>query len=258
MKYLFWTLGLLLLASSCDLEEGCTDPIAENYAPEADTDCCCEYFNLRLNRSGIWADTSSFSWSSKYADMQGDSFQLEQFHFFVSSFALRDSSGQWWQVQDSLLYPLANGSSRYLPSDIVIWRNNSFLYDLGRFDQAREFDRLRFLVGAPADWADLAPNEIESSLALSSSFTASLYENSAYQSAQMQAVVGNDSSQYVLSDTLWVELPLALSGSFDEDLNLNIALDYSDLLRGIAFNRDDSNQIVQSIRQNMSAAFQIP
>ncbi|WCL80670.1 hypothetical protein PPO43_11890 [Saprospira sp. CCB-QB6] len=258
MKYLFAALGLLFLATACDLEEGCTDPTAENYAPEADTDCCCEYFGLRLNRSGLWADTSSFSWSSKYPDMQGDSFQLEQFRFFVSSFALRDHDGQWWRVQDSLLYPLANGSSRYLASDIAIWRNNSFLYDLGRFDQAREFDRLRFLVGADPNWSDLAPSQIESSLALSSNFTASLYENGTYRSAEMQAVLGLDSSQYVLSDTVWVELPLALSGSFDENLSLSLALDYSDLLRGVAFNRDDSSQIVQQIRQNMANAFQIP
>jgi hypothetical protein len=43
------TLSMLLIASvavampACKKKEGCTDPTAKNYDPDADKDCCCEY-----------------------------------------------------------------------------------------------------------------------------------------------------------------------------------------------------------------------
>lgn len=48
MKFSIQTIGLSMIAlalsmSSCKKQEGCTDPSAVNYDPDADHDCCCEY-----------------------------------------------------------------------------------------------------------------------------------------------------------------------------------------------------------------------
>ncbi|MCB9183271.1 MAG: T9SS C-terminal target domain-containing protein [Flavobacteriales bacterium] len=47
------TLGLLVLGTlavalpACKKKEGCTDPAATNYDPDADKDCCCEYATVK-------------------------------------------------------------------------------------------------------------------------------------------------------------------------------------------------------------------
>ncbi len=47
MKYNAWSLvliaALLLVLPGCSKKEGCTDPSATNYDPDAEKDCCCEY-----------------------------------------------------------------------------------------------------------------------------------------------------------------------------------------------------------------------
>lgn len=47
MKYnalnLLLTAALLVVLPSCSKKEGCTDPTASNYDPDAEKDCCCEY-----------------------------------------------------------------------------------------------------------------------------------------------------------------------------------------------------------------------
>lgn len=47
MKYnamsLLLTAAMLVMLPSCSKKEGCTDPTASNYDPDAEKDCCCEY-----------------------------------------------------------------------------------------------------------------------------------------------------------------------------------------------------------------------
>lgn len=102
-------LGLWFMFAGCyEPIEGCLDPVAENYRPEADDPCCCDYPDRGVQVEYRW-DTLSFRLNRDYVNEHGDSFRLTGLHYFGRDFRWHRPGG-FWQVEDRRALPGSNDS----------------------------------------------------------------------------------------------------------------------------------------------------
>ena len=104
--------GALTLAA-CK-KEGCTDPNAINYNPEAKKDDgSCEVEiegNVTVEMSHVWGMSQApFSMNTELIHpMNGDTLTYSTFKYYISNFELKSTDGTWWKHPESYFLVDAN------------------------------------------------------------------------------------------------------------------------------------------------------
>lgn len=253
-----------MLWSSCQKNvEGCTNPIASNYNAEADTDCCCEYYQLQISARHWGSDTATaIAWGTTLADASNDSFVPLRAAFLISNIRLVNTQGIEFGVEDSLSATLQNGTSITIEDNFATLASSSFIYELGKFSHLDTFDRLRFTVGLVAPATQIQPSSIsESRHPLSSTASVSMYDTLAQQfDAQQLAVTfpnTTDTVTYKLTDTIQIDLAYSVRAIDGADTNIRLDILYWKLFAGINFRTDSNATIRTKLLQNTRQVFAI-
>jgi len=250
---------LLSVFVSCAGVEGCTDPLAENFDPEADKDCCCKYYQLRfdLNHS---IDTSGtpFSLLNFYNDAAGAPYQIKSSALLISDVALLKADGTAFYISDSILTTLQNGSSSWLRDDFFYLKPGTFISDIGSFTSFGDYSKVRFLVGLSGTAAQSDGTALAATHPLSAG---NAFYNSAsgrYRSGRWEIIKNvTDTTLYELTDTVWVEMDYPLSCKDGFDTVLPLGFNYTALLQDVVFASDDSIAVIQKLKNNVRNAFYI-
>lgn len=131
------TLGIVLLGTvftSCSKEEGCTDPAANNFNVDAQTDDgSCTYdavitpetvikksvlsINFSHNFDGLPVSSANFN-QFNYVNQNGDTLNINRLRYLISDITLYKTNGDSVVFNGYKLVDLANnGSMNYLPGE---------------------------------------------------------------------------------------------------------------------------------------------
>jgi len=250
----------IFIFSTCMREEGCLDPSATNFAPEADKDCadtdCCEYPKIDL-RFFVGIDTDFF-----YSDVGTTRFRVNDIRFFISNVQLIQADGSLVGVNDIVtLEP----SGEVVEDNYTITDLNGFSYEIGDLAGFGDFTGVRFNVGLDAAANTAEPDLMPTGHALGvqeDTMYVSASEGYAFQqmdlnliaagdtTSQIINVLGNDNlATVVLADTFTLEK------SFGAEIQLNV--DYLSLFSDIDFAADNDNLIIEKIVNNTPGIFSI-
>jgi hypothetical protein len=256
---IFFCLALISVFVSCTSVEGCTDPVAENFDPEADKNCCCLYYQLRFDIDhSIDTFGTSFNLLNFYTDAAGAAYQIKSSAMLISDVSLIKTDGTAFYVNDSILTTLQNGSSSWLRDDFFYLKPGNFISDVGAFTTFGDYSKVRFLVGlsGTATQSDGAVLSTTHPLSATNSF----YDATSgrYRSGRWEIIKNvTDTTLYELTDTVWVELDYPLSSRDGFDTVVPLGFNYSTLMQDIVFATDDSTSVIQKIKNNVRNAFYI-
>jgi hypothetical protein len=241
---------------SCAGIEGCIDPVARNFDPEADKNCCCQYYQLRLDMvHSIDSFNTPFVLFNFYSDANADAYQIKSTSILISDVALLKADGTASYVNDSILLSSSSGSS-WQRNDFSNIRPGVFVNNIGSFTDFGNYVKLRFLVGLQDALQQTDGSNLSTAHPLS---TASEFNSAnGFLTGRWEIINNlNEPMLYFLSDTVWVELDYPVSCIDGADTNIPLGLNYNALMQGIAFASDDSTTVVQKIKNNIRNAFYI-
>ena len=151
-------------------QEGCLDLAATNFDVEADIECaepCCEFPELVLTVrhrivSADWPDSvQRFRYATPYLLGTGnDSISFDGFRFYLQNFVLKLTNGTEMQVADQLEIFSPTEGALTITDDVVRIDQAAFgARPLGSFLPGSGVAGLRFEVGLPAAWGQVAPTD---------------------------------------------------------------------------------------------------
>lgn len=265
-KWLLLFSSLLFLASCYQGKEGCTDPLARNYDPEADQNVGCTYFRMQMELShvGVYAGTTyDFSYNAVVSDALGDTFKVAAFPFLLSNMRLVRADGTEFGVLNKVLLTTPNGTVE-VEDNFAVCDRNTFVADFGDVNYLDTFVSVKFNVGLPATVNHSDGSLLESTHPLYSLQAARLYQN------PTDGYIFMKPSIYIMADTVPtlfavsgdanmvpVELPFAtayvLNGNMDA--RVRVSLDYFRLFSGISFRNDAADVVKAKLVANAAAAF---
>lgn len=234
-------------------------PSARNFNPEADKDCCCQYFQLQLELEHS-SDTAgnSLNLNSPYLDDFGTAYIPTDLQLLISRPRLVDNLGQEHGIQDSAIYTLWDNSRMALWNGPAVLNPNNRTVQLGRFDRAGRYERLRFELGLPTAWEQVNNSLLPSGHPLRN---AALYSDSLrrYYSHSLSLILPNiqDTFTLILQENNLIDLPIDLLVEDGRNASIGLRIGYLDLFSGVDFARDDRASIRQKIRDNTPNIFRI-
>lgn len=251
MYYRLFPIALLLWIAACQpKEEGCMDPLAENYNVIADQNCCCEYYQLNLNIQHFYGnDSTTLNPGQLYADAQQDSFSLVTARLFLSDIRLRSDAGDYKSVEGELSLRSENVADDYL-----LTQTSTFRYDVGKFTHFGRYDSLQLRLGLGNELLGMRPADFEEGHPLNNN---SLYQLEAFRSGKIEVQLQNeDSTRTFFLPLNESRLRLAIEAQTvdGQDTQLPLGIDYAELFDGIAFAQDDSSTVVQNLLSNWRRA----
>lgn len=241
---------ILLFVVACrPKEEGCMDPVAENYNVVADKNCCCEYYQLNFNLQHFYgSDSNTLNSSQLYTDAQLDSFSLVEVRLYLSDMHLRRDTGGYETVEDRI--SVQTGS---VPDDYILTQTSTFRYDVGKFTHFGSYDSLRLRLGLGTELQGLRPNTFDEQHPLNN---ANLFQDG-FRSGKVEVQVQNEDSTRTFLLPLhesYLQLAIQAETVDGADTQLPLGIDYAELFDGIAFAQDDSSTVVQRLLGNMRRA----
>lgn len=261
-----WSKGLFALSTllfvcswqACDTPtDGCTDPIAQNFNPEADKDCCCAYYQLKLSTQYLANDSSALELLSSYANPSGnDSFQVQSARLLLSDIQLINNAGQAFGIEDSILLTLGSASTANAADDFMDALSGQFVLTAGKFTHLGNYTAVAFSVGLAPQWQTASQSALPDAHALLSFYSAT---DQRYR-AQRWSVVRNatqDTLSYEVSDTTRIVLAINKTVVDGADTAIPINILYDKLWQGIDWYNDDSLSVVQKLKTNSHNAFVI-
>ena len=252
-----------LVFQSCTPVEGCKDPLASNFDPEADKNCCCQYYQLKFeidhNVDSLGTD---FNLLSAYPDADLNFYQVKSSAILISSISLINRSGESFSVIDKIELPLSSGGSELFTNDFNVIKPGTFINSIGGFSSFGDFERLRFLVGlnnsaSRANALEIYDNTNPLSYLNSNAFFDANSNTFNYGKWEIINTNTSDTSFYKIADTVWIELPINVVAKDGLDTRIPLRLNYSILFEGISFTNDNQVLIEQKIKNNLRNAFSI-
>jgi hypothetical protein len=250
-------IGATLLVSCNEAVEGCMEPQASNFNPEADTDCCCTYFKITPNFYLTGNRLDTFRLDSIYLDANQDSFRLLNLNLLGSEWSLRPkdlSTGLSTAVTSINLKQKDN--TRVLAQDGFFWIDQATATTVGvSWTEAFRYDSLRFRIGLPSGLKTTDQASIESTthpLALS---TLTVGDSLAGFGLRIHRLRTDDTIRYLLLNSY--ELGVAVDFTFlhDQENTFPLGIDMTDLLKNITFELQDSATVVKVLEQNIQSSF---
>ena len=256
---LFFYIAVVFMCFSCAGIEGCIDPIAKNFDAEADKNCCCQYYQLRFDIDhSIDSFGTAFNLMNYYTDAAGAAYQIKSSALLISEISLIKADGTAFQISDSILTTLQNGSSSWLRDDFIYLKPGTFISNIGGFINIGDYSKVRFLVGlnGTATESDGAVLASQHPLSASNGFYDGISRR--YRSGRWEIIKNiSDTTVYELSDTVWVELDYSVSCRDGFDTAVPLGFNYNTLVQDIVFANDDSLTVLQKLKTNIRNAFYI-
>lgn len=270
-----YQLTLLLLLTIClglvacqEQAEGCMDPRAIDFDPEADvpSEAGCEYYQLEL----AWqhysqnAPNDTLRFGNWLSDANGDVFYLDKCN---------------WLGSEVRLTPVGSSRGVVSPASVLLYKNdgsavqaedNFFLMTLDKFSanatgwvEVGEFDQVSFQIGAGNELQTVNPGRTtEREHPLSATASPYLYDSTqaAFKTLELVAIQPLNNNRQIkvnLFDHFNFSFPYTTTAVSGENHPIRIRLDYDVLLAGISFNNDPVFVIEQKLRQNIPLAFSV-
>jgi hypothetical protein len=265
-QLIFLSIGLFTLVfslSSCQKSvEGCTQPVARNFNPEADTDCCCEFYNLQLAIQHLANDSISFFTLREPFELpNGTIINPLNFNLLVHKIELRNTQNKWFSINDTLSFSSSAGNL-FFANDFNLISPNSFVYNIGKFTQIDSFNRLRFVVGLSADATQILPESISDvNNPLSIFATPLLYDSTrqSFNSSLFSFALTNpiDTVSYRFLNQIVVDLPCNVRSLDNNDTRIKLNIYYGNLFNTINFHTDPADTIKSKFERNLSQSFEV-
>ncbi len=142
MKHYFTIiiLSLLILTTySCKKEEGCTDPAAINFNPEAEkNDGSCLYNTtpaetgtFKLSFEAQTSNGQNLVFNQPYVDSLGYTIQIEGFKFYISNLTLVKTNNQEIKIKDVDLINFKVAGENYTDAKILIGDYKAIKFGIG-------------------------------------------------------------------------------------------------------------------------------
>jgi len=262
-KSVFYFILLSFLLQSCTPVEGCKDPLASNFDPEADKNCCCQYYQLKFEIDhSIDSLGTDFNLLSAYPDADINFYQVKSSAILISSISLINRSGESFSVIDKIELPLSSGGSELFTNDFNVIKPGTFINSIGGFSSFGNFERLKFLVGlnnsaSRANALEIYDNTNPLSYLNTNTFFDANSNTFNYGKWEIINTNTSDTSFYKIADTVWIELPINVVAKDGFDTRIPLRLNYSILFDGISFSNDSQTLIEQKIKNNLRNAFSI-
>ena len=256
---LLFCLAIVITSVSCAGVEGCNDPLAKNFDAEADKNCCCVYHQLRFDIDhSIDSFGTAFNLMNYYTDAAGAAYQIKSSALLISEISLLKADGTAYQINDSILTTLQNGSSSWLRDDFIYLKPGTFISNIGSFINFGDYAKVRFLVGLRGEAAQSDGALLNSAHPLSSNNGFYDAISGSYRSGRWEFIKNvTDTTVYELTDTVWVELDYSVSCRDGFDTAVPLGFNYNTLMQDIVFASDDSLSVIQKLKNNIRNAFYI-
>ncbi len=267
MKLFFCCLVLIMLGfSACTVKvDGCMNPRADNFNPEADQDPndACEYYELELQMQH-YANTLSDD-TLKFGDLLYDA---NNEPFFLSTMKIlagevhlvKASNGE--EIKSPEFAPFYNSNSTPIYAEDNFFNSTleSYAANITGWAELGDFDRIRFHMGIPDAIRKTDPIFVtEQDHPLSNSANPYLFHSDSmgYLTAQIVVVQpnSNDTLKFDFFDYFPIELPYNISVVDGANTPIRLRLDYVTLFNGVSFTNDSSTIIKDKIKQNFLTAF---
>ena len=249
--------ALFFLIGCVESEEGCLDPEASNFDPDADEDCCCTYPQLTLNWEYRKADTLFFSGDT--VDLgTGQIVALLNFNIIGGNVDLLTPMGPV-EVQESIQVSTISGVdtvTSQLQDDVFLLNPTRFTQTIGGYRYSGLIEGLSLDL-FPQNWTKVIPSSIEGTgHALQRADEEGLWNGERLAMLSFETVVDGDT----LSRTLFPDQvrglgwPLSLLKEPSASLSLRAQLFIDVLLQNVDFRTMTDEDILTQIMANADSA----
>ena len=250
-------IGATLLVSCNEVVDGCMEPQASNFNPEADVDCCCTYFKITPTFYLTSNRLDTFKLDSIYLDANQDSFRLLNLNLLGSEWSLRPqglSMGVSTAATNINLKQKDN--TRVLVQDGFFWIDKAAATRVGvSWTEALRYDSLRFRIGLPLDLKTTDQASIESTTHPLALATLIVGDSLAGFGLSIHRLGTDDTIQYSLLNSYELGLAVDFTAVHDQENTLPLGIDMRELLQNISFERQDSAALVKALEQNIQTSF---
>lgn len=151
----FWSLGTiacftLLSFGSCNKDkQGCTDPTATNYDPDATNDCCCEYSSGFATEVHFhpYVGTEPMAEGGTYM-FNGNAMRIDNARFYVSNMRAVDANGNETPMEVKYLF-VTPDPDEYEVGNLPAGDYAKIRFDVGIDSATNHADPSQWAVGDP-------------------------------------------------------------------------------------------------------------
>lgn len=254
-------LGLFFSITSCQKKvEGCTEAIARNYDPEADKNCCCQYYNIQITQQFLAGDSLSlFALGQPFLLPSGEIVVPQKFFTLIHNIELVKSNGQAFAVNDTVKLNTANGLIDF-SDDFTLLSASSFVYNVGKFSRLDTFVRLRFTVGLRPNAAVISAGDVaDNSNPLSLLASPLLYDSSrlVYNTTLFNIAFSNpvDTVKYAFANDIQIDLACNIIAVDGRDVSVELNLYCANVFTGIDFRNDIADTVRAKVVRNLATSF---
>ena len=261
LNIVFGLLVIMLSLSSCyENVEGCLDRNSSNYNVASDVDCedCCTYPTLSLLVAYVLGETSYNRMDTMTNDI-GIEFVIEDAQFYFSEIVLSDGTEDY-RIDETFEYSDINGTDRIAIDDIALVIPNVFRYSLGTFTQSNDYTRLMINLGVPEiiDKAQSITVTSDHPLVQAGDSLFIVDQNQYVNSWILLRQVGvhdiADTLQITGTDFTYVFDDILISQARGSSLDVNIKINYEQLILGIDYNTMNKSEVIATIGNNLTDA----
>ncbi len=254
--------------------EGCVQPRAVNFDPEADVNANCIYYQLELQWQHYSATQPNDTLLPQrfLTDAAGDSFFIESCRILGSKVYLtKVGDSDPTTSPESLLLSTTDNGNQNIPDNFFGIRIDQYAAAAGGWIERGDFDRLTLQLGLDTTLRGNTPQQfIEGGrppLPISSTLEAHPFEvgadpflydsiNAIYPTLHLTVVQPDTTVITVqIDDVVPFSFPYVVTAKDGENVPIRLRLDYDQLLQGIRWNSDSStiaNQLSQKLPLSLS------
>lgn len=239
------------LYSCREKKEACIDVFATNFDASGDVNCCCQYPQLSIRTSYV-INGGKYSPDSIFMDQSGNPYKVRSFNVLLSSFELIAEDNRSIVVTDNV-EAVCNNVAQSLVDDFTLLSADEFKYTLGSIKDDAILKAIQFRLGVNPTHADCIVQDAEHPLSENSLLNS--LGNHAFLSIQLVDTSDVLLKQYVLSDADYItSFVLQDSLKFGYNKEYKLELDLFQLLDGVDFSNQDSLQVLNVLKNNLTLA----
>lgn len=254
MRNSYWLLiALLIFGLQACLRpvDGCINPRAKNFDPEADRNTTCDYYDIYFDMSHLLKDTVPMTDSTLILDMDSLGFYVEHLYFFLHKTHLTRLNETSPSISISEITYQENGNTLYEEDNVAIF---SFLQSSTQacdWTNLGNFNTLDVLIGLPADIQTTEFLGLDTDHEFSTS--SPLQGVNGLISASIQLIRSDYSDTIQFQSDQYIPYSTSINRSVVDgsDLRLSCALTYKSLLSNISIINDDSTLVGEKLLQNI-------
>ena len=189
----------------------------------------------------------------------GIEFVIEDAQFYFSEIVLSDGTEDY-RIDETFEYSDINGTDRIAIDDIALVIPNVFRYSLGTFTQSNDYTRLMINLGVPEiiDKAQSITVTSDHPLVQAGDSLFIVDQNKYVNSWILLRQVGvhdiADTLQITGTDFTYVFDDILISQARGSSLDVNIKINYEQLILGIDYNTMNKSEVIATIGKNLTDA----